>query len=202
MSFVSWCFLTLLAVVLAGRIVLSRRKTGWPYLGLLLGASLAFYGWFFLPFLGLLLLSTAIDYSTARLMDRPAMSPKARRSFLALSVISNLAILATFKYANFAALTLEQAFGYFGWAHQLPRSHLGLPMGISFYTFVALGYTVDIYRGTMRAERNFFRFLLFVAFFPHLMAGPIGLASKNWTSIQAALMSFDGCLFSKATGEI
>ena len=91
-----------------------------------------------------------------------------RKLLLALCVISNLGILFTFKYLNFALETIAQISH-----HGFSALNIILPVGISFYTFQALGYTIDCYRGDIEPERNFIRYALFVSFFPQLVAGPI-----------------------------
>lgn len=97
---------------------------------------------------------------------------------VAASFILNLSILFIFKYLNFGIDSLNQILGHLHIALNAPAYDLLLPVGISFYTFQALGYTMDVYRGEIYAEKNFFRYALFVSFFPQLVAGPIE-RSKN-----------------------
>ena len=144
----------------------------------LLATSYVFYGWWDARFLSLLVLSTGVDFAVARTIqssDRPAV----RRVMLGVSILVNLGVLATFKYLNFfiesAAALLGVSTGDVGALRSL---QIVLPVGISFYTFQTLGYTVDVYRRTIPACRDPLRFALYVAFFPQLVAGPIERASR------------------------
>lgn len=98
---------------------------------------------------------------------------KVRFRWLLLGLLFNLGILATVKYANFFISNVNGIMGAFGGTSRLSFVTLALPMGISFYTFQALGYLIDVYRGTVPAEKNFFKLALFVSFFPQLIQGPI-----------------------------
>ncbi len=179
MSFVSFAFLALLAAVCAARLYLGCSRREPAYLLLLLGSSLLFYGWHIPGYLAILLASTCVDFlAGGALAGLPAGSPR-RRTLLVLSLATNLGLLGFFKYFNFArdslagllvTLHLEA-----GW---LPRLDLILPIGISFYTFQSMSYTIDIYRGHLEPVRSFWKFLLFVSFFPQLVAGPIVRASE------------------------
>src|SRR5262249_7496055 len=96
-----------------------------------------------------------------------------RRLLLAFSLVVNLGLLFYFKYANFFLESLEAGLRSVGSTASLPVLRVILPIGISFYTFEAINYTVDVYRRRVRAETNLAHFLLFITFFPHLVAGPI-----------------------------
>jgi alginate O-acetyltransferase complex protein AlgI len=135
----------------------------------LLVASYYFYMSWRIEYGLLILLSTVVDYTAATHMpDRPQ---RVRKALLLVSVFSNLGILFTFKYFNFFSRSLGQALGE---SVYTPVLHdFLLPVGISFYTFQTLGYTIDVYRGVQEPERHFGRFALYVAFFPQLVAGPI-----------------------------
>lgn len=139
---------------------------------LLLSASLYFYAkWNEL--LALLIAgSTCIDYLLARGMDRYS-SPRVRKLLLAISIVGNLGLLCYFKYANFFLDSLQTALQGVGFGASIRLLDVILPVGISFYTFEAINYTVDVYRGRVKAERNLPNFMLFITFFPHLVAGPI-----------------------------
>lgn len=142
----------------------------------LLAASMVFYASWDWRFLAPLLVSTTIDYFCARAMERSieAAQPRARRRrFLAISVVSNLGLLGFFKYFDFFATSLAALLSKAGLALQPWTLHVILPVGISFYTFQALSYTIDVYRGELPATSHFLDFLLSVIFFPHLVAGPI-----------------------------
>ncbi len=141
---------------------------------LLLGASYVFYGWVTAWFLILLVTSTTIDWWAALRMEA---DPARRKRYLGLSIASNMGMLAYFKYANFFIENVRQALDAMG----LPTSphvlKVVLPVGISFFTFQALSYTIDVYRGRLRARRSFVDVATFVAFFPQLVAGPIERAA-------------------------
>lgn len=117
-----------------------------------------------------------IDF-VAGLKIEDSTSLRSRRFFLALSIISNLSFLGFFKYFSFFSDTAIQVLTGFGLAADSMTLNIILPIGISFYTFQTLSYSIDIYLGRMKATRNFFDFALFVAFFPQLVAGPIERAS-------------------------
>jgi D-alanyl-lipoteichoic acid acyltransferase DltB (MBOAT superfamily) len=150
---------------------------------LLLAASYYFYSAWDWRFLGLLLLSTIVDYSCALLIDG-ASSPKRRRALVAVSVTFNLTLLGFFKYFNFFAENLSALLGAAGWQADFVTLRVLLPIGISFYTFVTMSYVIDVYRGDIRPTRRFVDFALFVAYFPHLVAGPILRATKLLPQIQ------------------
>lgn len=106
-----------------------------------------------------------------------------KKMWLALSIISNLGILVFFKYYNFATHNITNIFNYLNISVTLPNFDIILPVGISFYTFQVLGYTIDVYRGNVYAEKNIAKYALFVSFFPQLVAGPIGRAKDLLVSI-------------------
>jgi alginate O-acetyltransferase complex protein AlgI len=139
---------------------------------LLLAASVFFYtSWS--RWLALLVVGSAtLDYALALALDASS-GPRRRRLLLAVSLTVNLAVLALFKYLNFFLQSLHDALAAAGVSGPFPLLDLLAPIGISFYTFEAVSYTVDVYRRRVRAERNLGHFLLFILFFPHLVAGPI-----------------------------
>ncbi|MCM1149338.1 MAG: MBOAT family protein [Butyricicoccus sp.] len=145
----------------------------------LLAASYYFYMSWNPTYALLMLASTAITYLSGVLIARSDRIPDTRtrqmrkKLWVGLSFGSNLAILCTFKYLGFFLQSLSRVLGLAGLVFRAPAIDLLLPVGISFYTFQALGYTVDVYRGDIDAERSFFRYALFVSFFPQLVAGPI-----------------------------
>ena len=144
---------------------------------LLLGASYVFYAAWDWRFLSLILLSTAVDFFCARAIHRRSC-PRARRRLLLTSLGINLGVLGLFKYFDFFALSLQRMLVAGGIPCELPLLQLVLPVGISFYTFQTIGYTVDVYRGQQRPEQNPWDFALYVAFFPQLVAGPIERAGR------------------------
>jgi D-alanyl-lipoteichoic acid acyltransferase DltB (MBOAT superfamily) len=154
-----------------------RWQTRW-----LLGASYFFYGYVHPWFLALILTSTTIDYWAAIRMER---DPAHRKAYLGLSLGSNLGILAFFKYFNFFSANVGQVLGALGLSTSPPVMNVLLPVGISFFTFQALTYTVEVYRGTLRARHDFVDVATFVALFPQLMAGPIERAAHLIPQVEA-----------------
>jgi D-alanyl-lipoteichoic acid acyltransferase DltB (MBOAT superfamily) len=143
----------------------------WRWL-LLLVASYVFYGAWKIEYLGLIWFSTGVDYLVARLLERWE-SPLRRRLLLGLTLVSNLGLLFVFKYWDFAAGSVAALLAQGGIVYAPTPLPWLLPVGISFYTFQTLAYTIDVYRGRQVAERHLGRFALYVAFFPQLVAGPI-----------------------------
>jgi alginate O-acetyltransferase complex protein AlgI len=139
---------------------------------LLLGASVVFYAcwnhWLAL----ILCISTLADFFIARGMEATP-KPHLRKLLLLASLVGNLGLLCYFKYVNFFLGSLQQATEALGVTLSMPVLNVILPVGISFYTFEAINYTVDVYRGKVRAARDLTHFMLFILFFPHLVAGPI-----------------------------
>lgn len=138
----------------------------------LLAGGLVFYGWFNPRYLGLVFLSTTVDFVCVRILATRD-DAKVRRVALTTSIVSNLSILALFKYFDFFATNVAAGLGAVGWHVSLPTLSLVLPVGISFYTFEAISYAVDVYKGRTSAARSYLDLLLFITFFPHLVAGPI-----------------------------
>ncbi len=141
-------------------------------IGLLLAASFYFYA-VWNAWLALLVgATTVMDYLLALGMDH-STSPRRRKMLLLVSLVVNLGVLGYFKYANFFLVSLDEALIALGVPFWFGTLRVILPIGISFYTFEAINYTVDVYRRRVPAERNLAHFLLFILFFPHLVAGPI-----------------------------
>lgn len=161
-----------------------RRRWIW-----LLAASLFFYMFWKVSYGFLLLLTAGIDYLMGRALGR-AVSTTRRKSLLLISLLSNLGILFFFKYYNFFVHVLHQVFQQLQWSCLIPYSDFLLPVGISFYTFQSLSYTIDVYRRVIPVEKHFGRFLLYVTFFPQLVAGPIERA-KNLLPQMNQQFSFD-----------
>ncbi len=138
----------------------------------LLACSYVFYGVWNWKLLGLILFSTVLDYVVALMLERER-GPRARRAWLAASLIGNLGMLAVFKYYDFFVESAVEGLALLGIETTAQRLELVLPAGISFYTFQTLSYTIDVYRGQLTRVRSFTDFALFVAFFPQLVAGPI-----------------------------
>jgi D-alanyl-lipoteichoic acid acyltransferase DltB (MBOAT superfamily) len=151
---------------------------------MLLIASYYFYGVWDWRFLSLLWGSTIIDYSCARAIARTD-DPARRRWWLLLSLVFNLGMLGFFKYFNFFAESLQDLVSLFGWHLSITTLRVILPIGISFYTFMTISYVVDVYRRVYTPTDNLLDFALYVAYFPHLVAGPILRARKLIPQIQA-----------------
>ncbi|MEW5849323.1 MAG: MBOAT family O-acyltransferase [Myxococcota bacterium] len=166
MSFVSTEFVAFLAVALGTFFLLPDR---WRNIWLLV-CSCWFYAHWSVRYLFLLLGTMTLDYFAALLLER-AQAPRTRKLVLWMSVATNLGVLFTFKYFNLFSELVANVAG----ARPLSLE-LILPFGISFYTFHAMSYTIDVYRGVIRAQRNFVHYACFVLFFPQLVAGPIARA--------------------------
>ena len=144
---------------------------------LLLAASYYFYASWKLEYIFLIVASTLISYLTAILMVKSERQAR-RTGLLVISLVSNLGILFAFKYFNFVNDSLRAVFSQFNSPYNVPLFEVLLPVGISFYTFQALGYSIDVYRGKLEPERHLGRYALFVSFFPQLVAGPIERAAN------------------------
>ncbi len=138
----------------------------------LLWASYAFYALWNPPFILLLWLSTVVDYYMANLIAEQE-SPLRRKMLLSVSLVLNLGMLSYFKYGGFLLDNFTAILSSMGIAYQAAKPDIILPVGISFYTFVTLSYTIDVYRKKFAPEKSFLDFALFVTYFPHLVAGPI-----------------------------
>jgi len=167
----------------------------------LLGASYVFYATWDWRFLGLILISTLIDYGCGLLLDKRPLeiehdageteasvyhyTKRARRRILLVSLICNLGILGFFKYFDFFAESTARLLTSIGFGVEPYLLQIVLPVGISFYTFQTLSYTIDVYRGELRAHRSLLDFAVFVAFFPQLVAGPIVRAKEFLPQVAA-----------------
>ena len=163
---------------------------------LLLAASYLFYSFWDWRFLSLILISTAVDYYVGLKIGRLSGSddPVANREkkrWLVVSMCTNLGILGFFKYFNFFVESMETLLALTGMEVTQLRLHIILPVGISFYTFQTMSYTIDVYRGILSPTRNFLDFALYVAYFPQLVAGPIERA-KNLLPIISSRRTFHG----------
>ncbi|MDO6597688.1 MBOAT family O-acyltransferase [Oceanihabitans sp. 2_MG-2023] len=140
-------------------------------------ASYVFYGWWDWRFLSLILFSTIVDYSIGRFLAKENTLNK-RKVYLWISIVTNLGFLGFFKYYNFFLDNFIQAFTWMGVPVSGRALHIILPVGISFYTFQTLSYTIDVYRNKLKPTKDFVAFAAFVSFFPQLVAGPIERASN------------------------
>ncbi len=149
---------------------------------LLLVASMVFYGWWDVRFLPLIYLSVVIDYTAGLKISAAREGGGRGRGWLITSIVTNLSVLGYFKYCNFFISNLEPVWEAFGW--NPGTLNIILPMGISFYTFQTMSYTIDVYRGKCPPCRSMLLFATYVSFFPQLVAGPIERA----TSLMPQLM--------------
>ena len=172
MLFNSLEFLIYFPVVVGLYFALPHR---WRWLHLLI-ASYAFYMAWEPAYALLIFSSTLVDYVVARAM--PGAEAGRKKGLLAISLAVNLGLLCSFKYYNLFNETFAELLALGGIEWQLPESNLLLPVGISFYTFQTLAYTIDVYRGKQEPETHFGRFALYVCYFPQLVAGPIERAGR------------------------
>ena len=152
-----------------------RRHLKWQNL-FLLGASYVFYGWWDWRMLGLILLTSLSTWGTALMMrgDRG----RTDKTWATANIVLNLGILCLFKYLNFMRDSFVHLLALFNVHPDWPTLNILLPVGISFYTFQAISYTIDVYRGEIKPTRNVVAFGVFIAFFPQLVAGPIERATN------------------------
>ena len=179
MLFNSWLFFIFFVVTAAGYYALGRTRlrTAWLVL-----ASYVFYGWLNPLYVALIAYTTLVNYVAGIRLES---SPR-KKTWLAGAVINNLLILGVFKYAGFAVENLNALLGLAGTSYTIPEPGHLLPVGLSFYTFIATGYVIDRFRGTVDAERDIVRFAAFVSFFPYLLAGPIERAKNMLPQLSKA----------------
>lgn len=180
MAFNSIEFLIFFPIVVLVFLIIPRKlRVIW-----LLISSYCFYMSWNPEYAVLIGISTMITYISGIFIDKFDSSKK-KKIVVAFSLISNLGILAVFKYANFAIGTINVIGNRLGGGNLIDRRlDLLLPVGISFYTFQALSYTIDVYRNNIRAEKNIVNYALFVSFFPQLVAGPIERSGNLLRQIQ------------------
>ena len=179
MAFDSITFALFLPLVFVLYWALHRRSHLWQNV-LLLAASYVFYGWWDWEFLGLIMLTTWSAFLCALWVERWQEEGRHRRALAAniFNCVLNLGVLGLFKYYDFFAGSFNALMSGMGLHADWPLLHLVLPVGISFYTFQALSYTIDVYRGDIRAERDSVSLATYLAFFPQLVAGPIERAHR------------------------
>lgn len=144
---------------------------------LIVASSYLFYGWWDWRFLSLILSSTIVDYSVGLGLSKEENKTK-RKILLLTSISINIGLLGFFKYYNFFLDNFITAFSFFGTEIKANSLNIILPVGISFYTFQTLSYTIDVYKRKLEPTRNFIAFSAFVSFFPQLVAGPIERATN------------------------
>lgn len=180
MLFNSIDFMIFFPIVLAIFFVIPRK---FRYIWLLVTSYYFYMSWN--PKYALLIgFSTLVTWVSGILIERFGNDSKKKKIFVAGSLIINLGILFLFKYSSFFLANMYAFLSYLGITVVNRRWHIVLPVGISFYTFQALGYTIDVYRGDIKAEKNLLRYALFVSFFPQLVAGPIERSKNLLSQIQ------------------
>jgi alginate O-acetyltransferase complex protein AlgI len=189
MLFTSATFLVFFCVIFAlyWSFLSSHAK---PRNWFLLAASYVFYGWWDWRFLSLIFASSLLDYVLALALGRENRQPR-RKFLLVCSLACNLGMLFVFKYFNFFAESLQVAAGKLGVQLGDVTLNVVLPVGISFYTFQTLSYTIDVYRRKMEPSQDLVAFLAYVAFFPQLVAGPIERAEKLLPQFFRKRIDFD-----------
>ena len=145
---------------------------------LILIGSYFFYGWWDWRFLVLIAGSSLLDFVIGKRLSDSASATTNRKRLVAISVTANLCLLGVFKYCNFFIESLAQLLQLAGIEHGLDTLPIILPVGISFYTFQSMAYTIDVYRGKVTAETDLVTFLAYISFFPQLVAGPIERAGR------------------------
>lgn len=176
MLFNSIDFAVFLPIVFAIYWVIGAKNVRYQNL-LIVISSYVFYGWWDWRFLSLIAFSTLVDFSIGRLLERNKEHRK-RKMLLGVSVLVNLGFLGFFKYYNFFLDNFISAFSFFGYQLHQNSLEIVLPVGISFYTFQTLSYTIDVYRKELDATHDIVAFSAYVSFFPQLVAGPIERASQ------------------------
>ena len=172
MLFNSIHFILFFPLVVFAYFALKPKYRTW----LLLAASYYFYMCWKVEYILLIVVSTVIDFYVAQQIAQIDSKQK-KKKWLYLSLGVNLGILFFFKYFNFFSSSLQEAFAQVNIFYDSALFDFLLPVGISFYTFQTLSYTIDVYNGKLEPERDFWRFALFVSFFPQLVAGPIERAT-------------------------
>lgn len=176
MLFDSFDFAVFLPLVFFGYWFIVRKNLRLQNLFVLV-ASYTFYGWWDIRFLALIAFSTLVDFWIGGALEHQT-SQKKRKLLLWVSIATNLGLLAVFKYSNFFIESFSQTFTFFGKPVSWSGIDIVLPVGISFYTFQTLSYTIDIYKGKLKPTKDIIAFSAFVSFFPQLVAGPIERAAN------------------------
>lgn len=176
MLFNSLDFAIFLPIVFALYWLLDRSNVRYQNV-LIVAASYFFYGWWDWRFLSLILFSTIVDYTVGNGLKNTEENLK-RKMLLWTSIVVNLGFLGFFKYYNFFLDNFIEAFSFFGGEFSSQSLKIILPVGISFYTFQTLSYTIDVYKKNLEPTKDFISFAAFVSFFPQLVAGPIERATN------------------------
>ena len=191
MLFHTWTFILFFLIFYPVYLVVKGTRLRVPWL---LAASYVFYGWWNPLYLVLILWSTSVDYLAVVAMarsrraptDQPSVGARWSRPWLAVSAVNNLGLLGFFKYGGFVTDNVNGLLAGLNVPYQLPAPGFLLPVGISFYVFQSMSYTIDYYRGSVEQEPNFLRYATFVSLFPQLVAGPIERAKNLLPQLQSA----------------
>lgn len=165
-------------------------------------ASYIFYGWWDWRFLGIVAFTTVLDYSLGIFIENAEEDLPKKKRLVFISVLANLGFLGFFKYFNFFADSFVKALTSFGMQPNWHTLHIILPIGISFYTFQSMSYTIDVFRKEIKAERDFFRYATFVSFFPQLVAGPIVRARQFLPQFQSGDKQFNWARFIEGLAQV
>lgn len=182
MLFNSVVFLLFFPLFFIGYWFLTKKNLTLQNIWILL-SSYVFYGWWDYRFLSLLVFSTVLDFYAAKNIEN-SENEKVRKLWLTISMVGNLGLLGFFKYFNFFVKSFVEAFASIGYDIPSTTLEIILPVGISFYTFQTMSYTIDVYRRVMPATNNILNFGAYVTFFPQLVAGPIERASHLLPQIE------------------
>ena len=189
MLFNSIAFLAFLPIVFMLHWFVSSKRS-WQN-GLIVVASYVFYGWWDWRFLVLIAFTTLCSYTSGLLLSRNEGHRRRQQLISAANIIINISILCVFKYYNFFVENLDALFGAMGFHLDWVTRDIILPVGISFYTFQALSYTIDVYQRKLQPTRDIVEFFAYISFFPQLVAGPIERATNLLPQFQRA-RRFDG----------
>lgn len=177
MAFTSFEYFVFLPIVFLLYWLVFKKNKQWQN-GLLVAASLTFYGWWDWRFLGLLLVTALSSFFGGLCMSR--ITSQRKRWWISFGVIVlNVGILVYYKYTNFFIQSFLDAFRLFGKELSVSTLHIILPVGISFYTFTALSYSIDVYQKKVEATKDILAYLAYVTFFPAILSGPISRATKQ-----------------------
>ncbi|MBA7685558.1 hypothetical protein ES703_93983 [subsurface metagenome] len=166
MLFHTWPFVLFFLIVYPTYLALKRTRFRVPWL---LTASYFFYACLNPLYLILIAYSTTLDYTVVAIMEKWGR----RKIWLLISILNNLALLSLFKYGGFVTENLNVLLSSLGIPYSIPAPGIFLPVGLSFYIFQSMSYTIDYYRGNIEREKSFIRYATFVSLFPRLLAGPI-----------------------------
>ncbi len=186
MLFSSLIFLFVFLPIVLGIYFIVFKKSMLAKNMLLLFASLFFYAWGEPKFVLVMILSIIVNYIFGRVIDQKRIGRGYAKLYLCLSIIFNIGILFIFKYLNFTISNINNVFGDI-----IPQTNIVLPIGISFFTFQAMSYVIDVYRGTVKVQKNLLYLALYISFFPQLIAGPIVRYSDIEEQISNRSVTFD-----------